>query len=106
MKIQDQATFTALEKHHALALQVVSDVFRLQSQTVVIETAVPEGFSLSMRVNLPKQQADRLLVAPLNENLHGYTVVVDHPNKRIILTRHAAPKRTRKPAANAGKTSG
>ena len=82
---------------------------RLQSQPIHVLDGDKDHLVFGLRLNLNRQQADRLIVSEVKAHLEGYECDVDWPNKRLRITRvnqakRSKPARSRKPTQATGTT--
>ncbi len=89
---------------HAYALWAVGLILQKQGQPIEIKDCDKKGFTLGMRVNLNKIQAERLIVKPIDNEVVGYKSIPDFENKIMKVVRIAVPRRKTAPTAGGGET--
>lgn len=88
---------------HSYAFWQVGLILGQQGQPINILEVDAKGFTLGMRVNLQKVQAERLLVKPMNEKIVGYTVTPNFDEKTLRVELDAVPSGKKKPVGRVGQ---
>jgi hypothetical protein len=84
---------------HAYALWEVKRIMDAQNQSVNIIAGDKKGFTIQLRVNLNKVQAERLIVKPCQEEIMDYTAIADFTNKTLRIENNAPVQSRKKVAA-------
>lgn len=91
-----------LEKHLVM-FTVVSHILDAQSQPIVVVKANAKGLLFDLRVNLPEQAFERLIVKEINDNVPGYHVEADWKNRVMGVMKDAGTARKQKPVGDSGE---
>lgn len=90
----------ALIEKHLVAYLIVTEILRNQSQPITVFAGDDNGLAFALRVNLNRQQCDRLIVREIEQNLLGYSCALDWDSKTLTVTKDASTT-SRKKAAKA-----
>lgn len=88
-----------LNKHAALMV-IVYDLFTKTAQNKYLMSADDKGFTMALRMNLPKQQIENLVVKPLRSSLQQCDVTVDYDEMTLRISRRDKAK-----AAKSGRSA-
>lgn len=97
--ICDDVDLDKLNKHAAL-LVIVYDLFTKTAQNKYILSADDKGFTMALRMNLPKAQIEGLVVKPLRESLSQCNITVDYEEMSLRVERNDKA-RAKKPGRSA-----
>ena len=100
--IDKKVKITDLEKH-SIAFAVVTQIMNTQSQPIWVVEADASGLIFDLRVNLPIQTCERLIIKEINDNLPGYIVELDWKHKKMAVVRDANKGRKAKSTRSAEK---
>lgn len=91
----------ALIEQHIAAYLITTEILRNQSQPILLVGGDQNGLAFNLRVNLNRQQCERLIVREINDNLPGYECTVEWETKTLSVARNARKTSRKKPAAAA-----
>lgn len=87
----EKVSLAVLEKH-TVALHVVSEVLRMNSQPIHVIEGDETGLVFALRVNLNEMQFQRLIKKEIEGNLPGYEMTADWKGRRFVVVKSTQAK--------------